>query len=120
MLLLGASYHLWEAFGNENLEHDFNNIINDYTKCNCLAQGSITFYSLLLQSVTLICILTTNYEYDANISSLSRLNVTIQWRAGYYFSGEASELSTNMRPYNVTLDKRGPKERAEHAGARCS
>jgi hypothetical protein len=36
-----------------------------------------------------------------------------QWRAGYYFSGGASELSTNMRPYNVTLDKRGPKARAE-------
>ena len=27
--------------------------------------------------------------------------------------GGGSELSTNMRPYNVTLDKRGPKARAE-------
>jgi hypothetical protein len=31
------------------------------------------FSSLLLRSVTLICILTTNYEYDANISSFFRL-----------------------------------------------
>ena len=38
---------------------------------------------------------------------------TYQWRAGYYFFWGASELSTNMRPYNVTLDKRGPKARAE-------
>ena len=36
-----------------------------------------------------------------------------QWRAEYYFSGGDSELSTNMRPYNVTLDKREPKARAE-------
>jgi hypothetical protein len=37
-----------------------------------------------------------------------------QWRAGYYFSGEGSELSTNMRPYDVKLDKRRPKVRVEH------
>ena len=37
-----------------------------------------------------------------------------QWRAGYHFSGgRGSGLSTNMRPKNVTLDKRGPKARAE-------
>jgi hypothetical protein len=36
-----------------------------------------------------------------------------QWRAGYYFSGGASELSTNMRPYNVMLDKWGRKAWAE-------
>jgi hypothetical protein len=30
-----------------------------------------------------------------------------------FLGGGASELSTNMRPYNVTLDKRGPKPRAE-------
>ena len=39
-----------------------------------------------------------------------------QWRAGYYFSGGwggGSGLSTNMRPYNVTLGKRGPKARVE-------
>ena len=34
--------------------------------------------------------------------------------AGYYFSGGGgSGLSTNMRPYNVTLDKRGSKARDE-------
>ena len=30
-----------------------------------------------------------------------------------FLGGGGSELSTNMRPYNVTLDKRGPKARAE-------
>jgi hypothetical protein len=28
-----------------------------------------------------------------------------QWRAGYYFSGGGNGLLTNMRPYNVTLEK---------------
>jgi hypothetical protein len=37
----------------------------------------------------------------------------LQWRAGYYFSGGASWLSTSMRPYNLTLGKRGPKARVE-------
>jgi hypothetical protein len=37
---------------------------------------------------------------------------------GTIFLGGASELSTNMRPYNVTLDKRGHEPSA--AGARCS
>ena len=38
-----------------------------------------------------------------------------QWRAGYYFSGGGgcSGISTNMRPYIVTLDKRVSKARAE-------
>ena len=47
-------------------------------------------------------------------TNTKRSNFWNQWRAGYYFSGGGgSELSTNMRPYNVTLDKRGPKARAE-------
>jgi hypothetical protein len=32
---------------------------------------------------------------------------------GTIFLGGGSALSTNMRPYNATLDKRGPKARAE-------
>ena len=30
-----------------------------------------------------------------------------------FLGGEASGLSTNMSPYNLTFDKRGPKARAE-------
>ena len=36
-----------------------------------------------------------------------------QWRAGYYFSGGASGYQSIMRPYNVTVGERRPKDRGE-------
>jgi hypothetical protein len=44
--------------------------------------------------------------------------VNHQWRAGYYFSGGASGLSTNMRPYNVTRAE--GTSRAPQVGVRVS
>ena len=36
-----------------------------------------------------------------------------QWRAGYYFSGGPVGYQSIMRPYNVTLGERRPKDRGE-------
>jgi hypothetical protein len=58
-----------------------------------------------MQSTDMVIV--TKLESAININEPSGVLGTI------FLGGGASELSTNMCPYNVTLDKRGPKARVE-------
>ena len=61
---------------------------------NIMLRFDKTFYSLLLRSVTLIYILATNYEYDANISLFFRscVNDCVQADADFSWRPDAGAL----------------------------
>ena len=70
----------------------------------CKKKLQIVKEAASMQSTDVVIV--TKLESAININEPSGVLGTI-------FLGGASELSTNMRPYNVTLDKRGPKARVE-------
>ena len=66
---------------------------------NIMLRFDKTFYSLLLRSVTLIYILATNYEYDANISLFFRscFNDCVQADADFSWRPDAGALEAGRR-----------------------